>query len=151
MRRQGEAHLPRKTFAIFQLASTWVPSQIVVDDHAAVLKILAFGKHIGTHQNVDLLLGQRVGLVGHRCELSQNATSLVGMIAAIDAANQRRARSFQPCGVFAELLMNVAARVLERAENQNLLADKFLLNDGLERSTRYVGPAYRGSPMRARR
>ena len=87
-----------------------VPGQVVVDNEAAVLKILAFGENVRADENADLLFGRsgwwnrrlaccrfdrrdagptRTQAACNRSKLSDDVAAFVGMVAAINAANMR--------------------------------------------------------------
>ena len=68
-----------------------VPGQVVVDDDAAVLKVLAFGKHVGADKDVDLLARRTPSPAADRGELARLPRSF-GMVAAVDAADVRVCR-----------------------------------------------------------
>ena len=73
-----------------------IPGQIVVDDGAAVLKVLAFGQYVGADQDIDLTLGEAPLPLPIRGELSKDLGPFGGMITAIDAADRWISRRFEP-------------------------------------------------------
>ena len=74
-----------------------VPGQVVVDDDAAVLEVLALGEHVGADEDVDLLRRASWSLpLRDRGELGEDVAPLVGMVAAVDAADVRVARRLEP-------------------------------------------------------
>ena len=74
-----------------------VPGQVVVDDDAAVLEVLPLGENVGADEDVDLLLaGGLVLPLRNRGELGEDVRPLVRVVAAVDPADVRVARRFQP-------------------------------------------------------
>ena len=63
----------------------------------------------------------RVVAARHRGELGDDAAPLVGVVAAVDPADMRVAGRLQPPGILGQAPVQVAGRVLERAEDENLL------------------------------
>ncbi len=100
-----------------------VPGQVVVDDDAAVLEILALGQNVSADEDVDGLLGRRLHSAADWGELGEDLAPLRGVVAAVDAADGRAARRFEPSLVrlVREAPVEVAGRVLEGAEDQDFL------------------------------
>src|SRR5947207_2477162 len=78
--------------------------------------------NVRAHENVEFLAAWVVVAARNRSKLGDDMASLVGVVATVDAADVRVAGELQPVGVLGEPPMQVAGRVLERAEDENLLA-----------------------------
>jgi len=89
-----------------------IPGQIVVDDEAAVLEVLAFRENVRADENVDLLARRIALTAGNRSELGDDRAPLVRMVAAVDTANVRIAGLFEPLRIFGQAPMQIASRCI---------------------------------------